>query len=135
MTDTPLHDVVWDVQTRRGTVWISVASGRAQAADGVALALGAFAAHLMTVDHDRDLDDRRVLVQEPDGLSVRLLAQLTEDDLERHLRAAGYDTRRDEAPLAAFFPQVVHDALPPALQSELRRVGPPRPTYSPGELV
>ncbi|MEU4655136.1 hypothetical protein AB0G32_14550 [Streptomyces sp. NPDC023723] len=127
--------VLWNVQAKRGHVWETMASGRAQTADGNVLALGALAAHLMTVDHDNDLDERRVLVKAPDGLATRLRAELTEDDLVQHLRKHGYYPRRQEAPLAAFFPKAVHDALPLHLQSELNRVGPPRRRYAPGELV
>ncbi|MGW5121637.1 hypothetical protein ACWEQ8_40340 [Streptomyces noursei] len=132
---TTAETVLWDVQAKRGNVWLTVADGKDQTAEGNVLALGALAAHLMTVDHDSDLDERRVLVKSPDGVATRLRAELTEDDLVQYLRRHGYYPRREEAPLSAFFPKAVHDALPLYLQSELNRVGPPRRQYVPGELA
>ncbi|MFE3121375.1 hypothetical protein [Streptomyces niveus] len=104
--------VLWNVQARRGHVWETMASGKSQALNGNLLGLGALAAHLMAVDHANDLEERRVLVKRPDGLSPRLQAVLTEDDLVQHLSRHGYYRACDEAPLAAFFPQQVHDSLP-----------------------
>ncbi|MFL9659693.1 hypothetical protein ACJ7VE_39075 [Streptomyces sp. PB17] len=133
---TTAETVLWDVQVKRGNVWVTTVDGKDQTAEGNALALGALAAHLMTVDHVNDLDERRVLVKAaPDGLATRLRAMLTEDDLVQYLHERGYYLRCEEVPLAAVFPSSVHDALPLHLQCELNRVGTPRRRYAPGELA
>ncbi|MFJ8762124.1 hypothetical protein [Streptomyces cyaneofuscatus] len=127
--------VRWSVQGKRGHVWCTTETGKAPSNDGGTVGLAALAAVLMTVDHDRDLDDRRVLVQRPDGLALRTTAYLSEDDLAQYLRERGYYERRNEAPLAAFFPESVRDSLPLRLLNELNRLGAPRQAVQPGQYA
>lgn len=127
--------VQWNVQAKRGHVWCTTETGKAPSDDNRTVGLAALAAVLMTVDHDRDLDDRRALVQKPDGLALRTVADLSEDDLMDYLRNCGYYERRDEAPLAAFFPESVRDSLPLRLLNELNRLGAPRQAAQPGQYA
>ncbi|MFD8469064.1 hypothetical protein ACFV10_28650 [Streptomyces cyaneofuscatus] len=127
--------VRWSVQTKRGHVWCTTETGKAPSNDGRTVGLAALAAVLMTVDHDRDLDDRRVLVQMPDGLALRMVADLSEVDLAQYLRERGYYERCNEEPLAAFFPEPVRNSLPLWLLNELARLGAPRRAAQPGQYA
>ncbi|MCZ1012266.1 hypothetical protein [Streptomyces lydicus] len=116
----------WSVQSgRRRGGWSQEEAGTAALPEAHArdIALAVLAAHLMAVDHDADLDDRRAMVTVPDGIAQRVLSVVTEDDLERHLRESGYYPGRREA--APHFPSKVVAALPLDLRDELYRVGAP----------
>jgi len=123
----PPQTLVWEVQRRSSTVWSAVVS-RAVTTSAYPGDLGraALAAHLMGVDHESDLDDRRAVVRQGGPYACTPFV-VTEGDLERYLREQGYYEGSTAPALRAVLPQEACAALPDQLRAELGRRDRPGP--------
>ncbi|MFE2601700.1 hypothetical protein ACFXCZ_35400 [Streptomyces sp. NPDC059396] len=117
----------WEIHRRPpgSTDWREGASGAV--GDGVGelpLARAVLAAHLMTVDRYRDLDDYRVVVRHSQRPASAIA---TEDGLASYLGERGYYESGKRPPLRLVLDGAACDALPAHLQEELDREEPPGP--------
>ncbi|WP_406085827.1 hypothetical protein [Kitasatospora purpeofusca] len=115
----------WEIQYRSDSQWRSSTSG--MVGDDVPakpLAAAVLACHLMTVDHEADLDDYRTVVRRGLGAAEAIV---DEDALAELLGEAGYYARAARLTLRTVLNPLACRDLPPFLTDQLDRIGVPGP--------